>query len=131
VGVAYIAALESLCSGKMAIKSKALARPTLAPEKFHLNTHALFQYSIFRSSHPCCSVSECDICWLQKLRDRRYMTGALPGALEAFLGLRGIRTLPVRMQRHEQNAGVIAKRLEDHAAVEKVLYPGQFQRFWD
>lgn len=76
-------------------------------------------------------MSECDICWLQKLRDRRYMTGALPGALEAFLGLRGIRTLPVRMQRHEQNAGVIAKRLEDHAAVEKVLYPGQFQRFWD
>ena len=52
------------------------------------------------------------------------MTGALPGALEAFLALRGIRTLPVRMQQHQQNAGIIAQRLEQHPAVEKVLYPG-------
>ncbi len=53
------------------------------------------------------------------------MTGAVPGSLESFLALRGIRTLPVRMQQHQANAKVIAGRLEAHPAVEKVLYPGK------
>ena len=52
------------------------------------------------------------------------MTGAVPGTLEAYLALRGLRTLPVRMERHQHNAMIIAQRLSDHAAVEAVMYPG-------
>ncbi|KAK9808018.1 hypothetical protein WJX73_004883 [Symbiochloris irregularis] len=60
----------------------------------------------------------------EKIRKRRYFTGSIPGVLEAFLALRGFRSLPVRMQRHQENAMEIAKRLQAHPAVEKVLYPG-------
>ncbi|GGM02421.1 trans-sulfuration enzyme family protein [Nakamurella endophytica] len=55
---------------------------------------------------------------------RRDLTGGLPGMLETFLALRGIRTLAVRMERAQANAGVLAQRLAAHPAVERVLYPG-------
>jgi cystathionine gamma-synthase len=58
------------------------------------------------------------------LRSRRDITGALPGALEAYLALRGLRTLAVRMDRAQANAGELARRLAEHPAVELVRYPG-------
>ncbi len=60
----------------------------------------------------------------RRLKSRRDLTGAVPGALETFLALRGIRTLPLRMQRAQANALELARRLAGHPAVEKVLYPG-------
>ena len=62
---------------------------------------------------------------LQKVRKRRSLGGSLPGALEAFLALRGIRTLPIRMRQHESNAHAIAHRLQAHNAVLEVRYPGK------
>ena len=50
--------------------------------------------------------------------------GAIPGPFDCFLVLRGIKTLAVRMQRHEENAKKIAHFLESHKKVEKVIYPG-------
>jgi cystathionine gamma-synthase len=50
--------------------------------------------------------------------------GAVPGPFDAWLVLRGIRTLAVRMRQHTENAKRIAAFLEDHPAVERVLYPG-------
>lgn len=50
--------------------------------------------------------------------------GAVPGPLDCFLTLRGIKTLHVRMARHEDNALQIARWLEAQGAVEKVVYPG-------
>ena len=44
--------------------------------------------------------------------------------MEAYLALRGLRTLPVRQQRAEQNAGLLAGRLAVHPAVQRVRYPG-------
>lgn len=61
---------------------------------------------------------------LQRLVDARWMNGGTPGALEAFLALRGLRTLPLRMERAQANAAVLAGRLSAHAAVESVRYPG-------
>lgn len=55
---------------------------------------------------------------------RRKLAGALPGALEAFLALRGLRTLPVRLARSQESAGVLARRLQEHPAVTRVRYPG-------
>ena len=50
--------------------------------------------------------------------------GAVPGPMDCFLTLRGIKTLGLRMERHSENALKIARFLEDHAAVQQVLYPG-------
>jgi len=50
--------------------------------------------------------------------------GAVPGPLDCWLVLRGIKTLAVRMERHCENARRAASFLDDHAAVERVFYPG-------
>jgi len=55
---------------------------------------------------------------------RRELTGAVPGALESFLALRGLRTLSVRMERAQANAARLASRLSKHRNVVRVHYPG-------
>ncbi|ODQ95765.1 cystathionine gamma-synthase [Mycolicibacterium holsaticum] len=50
--------------------------------------------------------------------------GAVPGPFDAYLTLRGLKTLVVRMQRHSENAAVVAEFLDGHPAIETVLYPG-------
>ena len=59
-----------------------------------------------------------------RLRHTRTLRGATPGALETFLAVRGIRTLAVRTEVSQRNAGALAGRLADHPAVEVVRYPG-------
>ncbi|HVW41622.1 MAG TPA: PLP-dependent aspartate aminotransferase family protein [Amycolatopsis sp.] len=60
-----------------------------------------------------------------ELRDARTRTGATPGALEAWLALRGLRTLGVRLAEQTKSAALLAKRLAGHPAVGKVRYPGE------
>ena len=60
----------------------------------------------------------------EALRYRRGLTGAIPGALECYLALRGLRTLAVRMQRAQANALELATRLAAHPAVTRVRFPG-------
>jgi cystathionine gamma-lyase len=50
--------------------------------------------------------------------------GAVPGPMDSWLVLRGVKTLAIRMERHSQNARQIAEYFASHQAVEKVLYPG-------
>jgi len=52
------------------------------------------------------------------------MTGATPGVLEAYLALRGLRTLSVRLMHAETTARELAIRLSDHSRVRRVRYPG-------
>jgi cystathionine gamma-synthase len=61
---------------------------------------------------------------LAALRDFRRVHGATPSSFDAFLLLRGIRTLALRMERVNASAATLARRLESHHAVEKVRYPG-------
>jgi cystathionine gamma-lyase len=49
--------------------------------------------------------------------------GAVPGPMDCFLVLRGIKTLPVRMDRHSTNAALIADFLANHPKVKRALYP--------
>lgn len=51
-------------------------------------------------------------------------TGACLGALDAWLVIRGIKTLPLRMEQHQKNAFAIAKWLQEQPRVQYVLYPG-------
>lgn len=50
--------------------------------------------------------------------------GAVPAPMDCFLVLRGLKTLHVRMERHEKNAMELARYLESHPKVERVIYPG-------
>jgi len=50
--------------------------------------------------------------------------GAVPGPFDAYLTIRGLKTLVLRMQRHSENASAIAAFLVGHPAVSSVLYPG-------
>src|ERR671938_131555 len=58
------------------------------------------------------------------LRTWRKYTGAVLGASDAYLALRGVRTLPLRMARQCSNAQALAEALARHPAVERVYYPG-------
>ena len=51
-------------------------------------------------------------------------TGAVPSPFDCWLTMRGLKTLELRMQRHEENAGAIAGALDGHALVRRVYYPG-------
>jgi len=50
--------------------------------------------------------------------------GGVPSPMDAFLVLRGLKTLPVRMERHAANALALASFLQGHPQVEQVIYPG-------
>jgi cystathionine gamma-synthase len=58
------------------------------------------------------------------LKSRRDLVGNSPGPFEAWLALRGLRTLHVRLERACANAVELVRRLEQHPAVEEVRYPG-------
>ena len=60
----------------------------------------------------------------ERLRFLQKSLGAVPGPFDCWLVLRGLKTLAVRMERHCANAGRIAEWLDQHDAVERVLYPG-------
>jgi cystathionine gamma-synthase len=59
-----------------------------------------------------------------RLRFLQNSLGAVPGPFDAWLVLRGLKTLALRMRQHCENARAIAAFLDGHPAVEKVLYPG-------
>ena len=60
----------------------------------------------------------------QRLHSQRSLEGGIPGPFEAWLALRGVRTLAVRVERSMANAAELARRLEAHPAVAHVSYPG-------
>lgn len=60
----------------------------------------------------------------EQLRRRRTLLGSVPGPLETWLALRGLRSLPVRLERAQASAGELARRLAAHPGVRRVRYPG-------
>jgi cystathionine gamma-synthase len=60
----------------------------------------------------------------ERLRRARTALGAVPGTMEVFLALRGLRTLPLRVARSCESALELARRLVDHPQVRRVRYPG-------
>jgi cystathionine gamma-lyase len=60
----------------------------------------------------------------QRLGFLQNATGGILDPFSSFLALRGIKTLPLRMQRHGENALRVARWLEAHPKVERVIYPG-------
>ncbi len=61
---------------------------------------------------------------VERIWKMSIVLGATPGPFDAWLVLRGLRTLPLRFRRHEENALAVALALADHPAVARVSYPG-------
>jgi cystathionine gamma-lyase len=60
----------------------------------------------------------------QRIQFLQNAVGGVPSPMDSFLVMRGLKTLHVRMERHQENAFRIARFLDGHAQVEKVTYPG-------
>lgn len=60
----------------------------------------------------------------ERLKFLQNAAGAVPGPFDSWLVLRGLKTLAIRMREHERNAHAVAQFLNEHSAVEKVIYPG-------
>jgi methionine-gamma-lyase len=59
-----------------------------------------------------------------EVREMSIDLGGIPGPFDAWLALRGVQTLALRMERHTENALALARMLEQHDKVERVSYPG-------
>ncbi len=81
----------------------------------YLGGHSDVVGGVVCTSHP--EVSE-------KLKFAQNAMGAVMGPFDAWLTLRGLKTLGLRMQRHNENAMAVAEYLSNHKAVEEVIYPG-------
>jgi cystathionine beta-lyase/cystathionine gamma-synthase len=70
------------------------------------------------------AVTSRDEALLERLRFVRKSVGSIQSPFDAWLTLRGIKTLPLRLRQHSQNALAVAGWLEAHPDVRQVLYPG-------
>ena len=62
--------------------------------------------------------------WYTRIKFFQNAVGAVPGAFDSWLMLRGIKTLSLRMKKHEENAMLLAAFLANHPKISKVYYPG-------
>ena len=60
----------------------------------------------------------------QNVKFLQYAVGAIPGPLDCYLVIRGIRTLGLRMDRHQENAAKVVEMLSTHPGIDRVWYPG-------
>ena len=86
--------------------------------------HSATKYLAGHSDTVLGLVAVNDAALFEKLAFIQNSSGAVPGPMDCFLTLRGIKTLHVRMQRHSENGSVIAKFLKDNPKIEKVYWPG-------
>ena len=89
-----------------------------------LAVHSATKYLAGHSDVLMGAVVASDASVAEQLAARRALGGAIPAPLESYLALRGLRTLPVRLERAQQNARELARRLDGHPALEEVRYPG-------
>jgi cystathionine gamma-synthase len=86
--------------------------------------HSVTKFLAGHSDVVLGSLSTADPALLSRLEESRRFNGSIPGPFEAWLALRGIRTFPVRFRAAEANAKTLVTRLQNHAKITKVRYPG-------
>ncbi len=115
-------------AGARLVVDSTFATPLLQRPLEHGATVVLHSGTKFIGGHSdlligLCVTNDDDV--YERLVQARTFQGATPGALEAFLALRGLRTLPIRLAAMQRNAIVLVDRLRAHPAVGDVRYPGQ------
>eukprot|EP00899_Mesostigma_viride_P025453 jgi/Mesvir1/6092/Mv00809-RA.1 len=124
--------IDTLCEAARSRKCKVVVDATFAtPLRMHalergadVVIHSATKYIGGHSDLLLGVVVAKDGTVVTRLQETRSLHGAVPGALEAFLALRGLRTLHIRLDAMERNAAVIVERLRIHPLVSQVHYPG-------
>jgi cystathionine beta-lyase/cystathionine gamma-synthase len=86
--------------------------------------HSLTKYLNGHSDLVGGAIVTSDAAMAEQLRYLQNAIGAVPGPMDCWLTLRGTKTLAVRMRQHERNAIELARLLDGHPGVSRVLYPG-------
>jgi cystathionine gamma-lyase len=89
-----------------------------------LSVHSTTKYLNGHSDVVGGAVMTSDAALAERLRFLQKSVGGVPSPFDCYMVLRGLKTLAVRMKRHVENAGVVARFLESHARVSRVRYPG-------
>jgi cystathionine gamma-lyase len=89
-----------------------------------LVTHSTTKYLNGHSDVIGGAVMTGDAALHDRLKFLQNAVGGVPSPFDSFLVLRGLKTLHVRMERHAENALALARFLEGHRQVERVIYPG-------
>ncbi|HTB75162.1 MAG TPA: PLP-dependent aspartate aminotransferase family protein [Polyangiaceae bacterium] len=89
-----------------------------------LSVHSTTKYLNGHSDVVGGAVMTSDAALAERLRFLQKSVGGVPSPFDCYMVLRGLKTLAVRMKRHVENAGVVARFLEGHARVSRVRYPG-------
>ena len=89
-----------------------------------LVVHSVTKYLAGHSDAVMGAIVTRDDALYDVMKGRRDLLGAIPGTLEAWLALRGLRTLHLRVERAQANAQELVRRLAAHPAVTEVRYPG-------
>ncbi|HLG60861.1 MAG TPA: aminotransferase class I/II-fold pyridoxal phosphate-dependent enzyme [Ktedonosporobacter sp.] len=113
--------------GAVTITDNTFATPYLArpiEHGFDLVIHSATKYISGHGDSTGGTVTSSKNTLLNQLKHYALMLGAVLSPFEAHLLLRGLRTLPLRMERHCANALQVARFLEQHPAVARVYYPG-------
>jgi cystathionine gamma-synthase len=127
-----VADLPRLCAGARAAGARTVvdstfATPMLQRPLEHGADVVMHSATKFIGGHSdlllgVCVATDAEV--VDRLRAARTFQGATPGALEAFLALRGLRTLPLRFAASQASARLLVDRLGRHPAVADVRYPG-------
>jgi cystathionine gamma-synthase len=128
--VADLPAIAVACraAGAAMVVDSTFATPLLQRPLEHGAAIALHSGTKFIGGHSDLLIGLCvttDDAVYERLQQARTFQGATPGALEAFLALRGLRTMPIRLEAMQRNAAVLVERLAAHPGVAEVRYPGQ------
>ena len=89
-----------------------------------LVVHSVTKYLAGHSDLLMGAVLATDPALLERITGVRTLGGAIPSPFEAFLALRGLRTLPVRLERMQSTAQRLVARLEGHEGLVETRYPG-------
>lgn len=102
--------------------SPALQRPLTLGADFVV--HSTTKYISGHSDVVGGALITTDLQAFERLKFLQNAVGSVPGPMDCFLTLRGLKTLALRIERHSENALRVAQFLENHPKVEKVFYPG-------
>jgi cystathionine gamma-synthase len=127
-----VADIEAVCAGAHAVGARVVVDNTFATPLLQrplelgadVVVHSATKFLAGHSDVVMGAVVTRDQATYDALDNARRTLGAIAGPFEAWLALRGLRTLHLRVERSQANAGELAGRLAGHPAVERVRYPG-------
>lgn len=126
LGLVDIGAVVEAAAGVAVLVDNTFATPVLQNPARHGATLVVHSATKYLGGHGDVvgGVVATSETWARRLRRVRILTGALMHPLAAYLLLRGLPTLPMRVHAAQERATVLAARLGAHPAVTRVFYPG-------